>query len=297
MAVLRELQRRGRTPRLVSRTGRAPVPTGVDVVAADMADLRSAVEACRGASVVYLCAAPAYGDWPEAWPPLMHGAIEGAIAAGARLVFGDNLYMYGSVDGPLHERLPNAARGPKGLTRAIVASTLIEAHRSGKLQAAIARASDFYGPGVTSSALGEQVFGRALRGRPANLLGNPDVPHTVTYIDDFARALITLGEREEALGEVWHVPNAETVTLRRFVDMIFEETGYPPRMRVAPRWLVSALGLFDRRMRELKEMLYTFEQPLVVDHSRYAQTFGDDATPLREGIRRTVEWYRQRGGA
>jgi nucleoside-diphosphate-sugar epimerase len=69
-------------------------------------------------------------------------------------------------------------------------------------------------------------------------------PHTVTYIEDFARALVTLGEREEALGAVWHVPNDETVTTRRFVEMVFAEVSRPPRLRAAPRWGPRLGGTF-----------------------------------------------------
>ena len=85
------------------------------------------------------------------------------------------------------------------------------------------------------STAGDQVFARALAGKPARVLGDPDTPHTVTYIEDFARALATLGQREEALGAVWHVPNAETVTMRRFVEMVFEAARpRAPRLRTAP---------------------------------------------------------------
>ena len=84
--------------------------------------------------------------------------------------------------------------------------------------------------------MGDRVVARVLAGKPTRVLGDPDVPHTVTYIEDFARALVTLGEREEAPGDVWHVPNDETVTTRRFVELVFAEFDRPPRLRGAPRW-------------------------------------------------------------
>src|SRR4029450_6984654 len=93
-----------------------------------------------------------------------------------------------------------------------------------------------FGPYAHLSTVGDRVFVRAIEGKPAQVLGNPDLPHTVTYIEDFARALVTLGEREEALGEVWHVPNSEAVTMRRFVQMVFEAAGQAPRLRGGPRW-------------------------------------------------------------
>ena len=136
------------------------------------------------------------------------------------------------------------ASGPNGRTRARIAEDLMTAHEHGRVRATIGRGSDFFGPFAHQSTVGDQVFARALAGKPARTLGDPDAPHTVTYIDDFAHALATLGAREEALGAVWHVPNAETVTMRRFVEMAFEAAGREPRLRTAPRWGLALVGLF-----------------------------------------------------
>ncbi|MFV1859851.1 MAG: hypothetical protein ACC647_10965 [Anaerolineales bacterium] len=197
---------------------------------------------------------------------------------------------------PLKEDLPAAATGRKGRTRAQMAAKLIAMHADGKVRAAIGRGSDFYGPGVIESAVGERVFGFALAGKAASGLGNPDTQHTYTFIDDFAKGLVTLAERDEALGQVWHIPSADTVTMREFVNMVFEEIGAQPKLQVAPRWLVSVLGILNPTMRELKEVLYIVEEPFVVDHSKYEQAFGADTTPHRRAIRETLDWYRQIAG-
>jgi nucleoside-diphosphate-sugar epimerase len=148
------------------------------------------------------------------------------------------------------------------------------AHQAGKVRAAIGRGSDFFGPHAHQSTVGDRVFARALAGKPAQVLGDPDVPHTVTYIEDFARALVTLGEREDALGGVWHVPNAESVTMRRFVEMVFVEVGQPTRLRAAPRWGLALAALFNPTLRAVREQLYQSEHPWVVDSSRFERTFG-----------------------
>jgi nucleoside-diphosphate-sugar epimerase len=137
------------------------------------------------------------------------------------------------------------------------------------------------------------VFGSALGGKAAQVLGNPDALHTYTFVEDFARALITLGEREEALGEIWHVPNAETLTTRRFIEMVYEEAGRSPKLRAAPGLAIRLLAPFNANMRETKEILYEFEEPFIVDHSKFERAFGADATPHREAIRRTLDWYRR----
>jgi len=222
----------------------------------------------------------------------MDAIIEGAAGAGARLVFGDNLYAYGPVDGPLMEDLPSLARGPNGRTRARIAETLMRAHETGRIQATIGRGSDFFGPNAHLSTVGDRVFARAIAGMPAQLLGNPDVPHTVTYIEDFARALVTLGERDEAIGGVWHIPNAETVTMRRFVQMVFESAGRPPRLRAAPRWGIAMAAAFNPTLRAVREQLFQSERPWVVDSSKFERAFGWSATPLPDAVAATVTWFR-----
>lgn len=294
LAVMRELLSRGERVRMVNRSGRADVPQEIEVVKADATDPASTRTACNGAAVVYNCTKAPYTEWPEKFPPIMNGIIAGAGEAGAKLIYADNLYMYGPVGGALTETLPYKATGRKGRTRAQMAITLMEAHKAGTVRAAVCRASDFFGPGVLDSAMGERVFGAALAGKPAELLGSLDLPHTYTYIDDFAKALVTLGEREEALGQVWHAPSAETITTRQFVEMVYGQAKQTPKFRVAPKAFVTLLGLFSPPMRELKEMLYTFEQPLVVDHSKYARAFGDHATLHTEAIAQTFAWFRRR---
>jgi nucleoside-diphosphate-sugar epimerase len=216
----------------------------------------------------------------------MDGIIVGAAAAGARLVYGDNLYCYGPVTGPLTEDLPWRARGPNGRVRAQVAETLLQAHERGIVRAAIGRASDFFGPHVRGSAMGDRVFPAALADRPAQVLPDPDTPHTYTFIDDVAAALLVLGTREEALGEVWHVPSAETLTTRRFVELVFEQAGTTPRIRVAPKLAIASLALVNPTMRAVRERLYQTERPFVVDHSRYKRAFGAAPTAHPRRLRR-----------
>lgn len=293
LAVAQHLAARGDRVGAVSRGGRADLPEGVEVIAANVAEASEAKRACDGATVVYHCANPPYARWPELHPPLMKAIIEGAASAGAKLIFGDNLYAYGPVDGPLTEDLPHRAKGSNGRTRARIADDLLAAHEDGRVRAAIGRGSDFFGPYAHQSTVGDGVFARAVADKPARVLGDPDAPHTVTYLEDFARALVTLGEREEALGNVWHVPNAGTVTTRQFVEMVFRELGRPPRLRAAPRWGLALAGLFNSTIRAVREQLYQSEHPWVVDSTRFEQAFGWRATPLPEAIGATVDWFRE----
>ena len=293
LAVMDELVSKGKRVRMVNRSGRASVSEGVELVGGDATDKTFAREASEGASVVYFALNPPYTQWAELFPPLQAGVIEGAASAGAKLVAVENLYMYGLTGGrPLTEDLPYAPNTRKGTVRAMMSKELMEAHTGGRVRVATGRASDFFGPRVLVSAAGEQVFGRAVQGKSAQVAGDPDQPHTYTYAPDIGRGLVILGEHEEALGQAWHLPSPETVTTLEFVGMIFEEFGKPARVQAAPKILLRAIGLFNPEIRETIEMLYEFEEPFVVDHSKFERAFGEHATPLKEAIGETVRWYR-----
>lgn len=290
-AIMRELLARNKQVRMVNRSGKAEVPPNVEVVATDAYNAENTRIVTVGATVVYQCAQPAYTQWPELFPSLQASILKGAAANGAKLVVGDNLYMYGAVDGSLREDLPNAATTRKGRVRAQMAETLLNAHRRGIVRVAIGRGSDFYGPEVLASVMGDRIFPAVLTGKPASGVGDIDLPHTYTFIDDFGKALVVLGERDEALGQIWHVPNADTITTRQFITMAFEEAGYPPKISKMGKFMMQLGGIFIPEARETVEMMYEFDEPFVVNHDKYVRAFGNHATPLREGIRRTLRWY------
>jgi nucleoside-diphosphate-sugar epimerase len=291
-ATAEALLRRGHTVRIVSRSGKSAAPTGAQAVKADLYDAAAVRTLATGAAALYQCAQPGYAEWLTKFPPLQTAIIAGAAAAGTKLIVAENLYMYGQVDGPIHEDLPYAAHTRKGRLRAAMAEEVAEAHRSGRLRTAAARGSDFYGPQVLGSTLGDRVFLPALAGKAAQAAGRLDMPHSYTYIDDFGEAMAILGERDGALGRHWHVPTAAPVTQGELIGMIYHELGIEPKMGGMGRLMMSIGGLFIPEARETVEMLYEFERPFVVDSSRFEAAFGQRPTPLTEGIRRTLAWYR-----
>jgi nucleoside-diphosphate-sugar epimerase len=296
-AVARALRRRGHAVTMVNRTGRRPgeVPPDTPVVAGDAYDPAFARTAAQGAAVVFQCAQPPYHKWVERFLPLQASILDAAAAAGAKLVAGENLYMYGDTNGaPMTEDLPCGAHTRKGAVRAEMSRQLLDAHRAGKVRVAMARGSDFFGPGVLQSALGERALVPALRGKSASLLGSLDLPHSYTFIDDFGEAMAILGERNDALGQAWHVPNAPALTQRELMTLVFREIGSPPRMSAAGRGMMRLAGLFVPAARETVEMMYEFEKAFVVDSTRFERAFDMRATPIQKAVSRTVAWYRER---
>jgi nucleoside-diphosphate-sugar epimerase len=297
LAVMRELRRRGRHVRMINRSSRVRFAKDAqtEVGGANAADPAQAREVCEGAAVVYHCVGLPYPRWPE-FPAIADGIVEGAAAAGAKLVYGDNLYMYGAVEGAMTEDLPYAATTTKGRIRAAIARSLLEAHHARKLRVTIGRGSDFFGPYATDAAMmGSRVFGRALDGKSAQVVGDPDRLHTFTFIDDFGNALVTLGEREEALGKAWHVPSPPAITARQFVEAVHRALGKPVKLSRVPRLAIALAGLFDPNAGELKEMLYQFERDFVMDSSRFDKAFGTQPTSVDQAISATLDWYRRPG--
>lgn len=292
LAVARRLVASGKGVRMVNRSGKAQASTGAEIFAADASDPAAARRACEGASVVFHCATHSYGQWDKVLPPIMNGIVEGASAAGARLVYGDNLYAYGPVDGPIHEDLPYRPIGPNARTRAEVATTLMNAHAAGKVRATIGRASDFYGQHARQSKAGDGIFARALAGKPAQVVGDPDLLHTLTSIDDFGAGLVTLSQHDSALGEVWHVASAETVSMRRFAEMVFTQLGKPARVQGVPMLVINLMALVLPLMAGVKETMYQSLRPWVVDHSKFARAFGAHPTPHERAIAQTIAWFR-----
>ena len=285
----------GKKVRVISRSGKARTAATVEVRAADAMDPKVLAELCSDAAVVYHCMnAPSYAEQVEIIPKMQNVLIPVVGASGASLIVTDTLYMYGETHGkPMTEDSPYNATSRKGMMRAQVARDFMQAHKEGKVRVALGRAADFYGPRVTNSSFGYTVFPAVLNGKPAQMLGNIQLPHAYSYIKDVAQGLATLGAHEEALGKEWLLPVAPAVSVRQMLDLVQDEISTSVRAQAIPKIAVQAVGLFNPTMRELVEVFYQYTEAQIVDSSKFEAAFGWKATPLKEGIRETVEWFRK----
>ncbi len=285
----RELVKLGKTVRMVNRSGKADrIPADVEVLASDAYDVDKNIVITKGAAAVYQCAQPEYSEWAEKFPPLQKAILGAAAQNGAKLVVGDNLYMYGHFTGSLREDAPFAPNTKKGKIRAAMAQTVLDAHAAGKVGAVIGRASDFFGP--DDHDLTGYAILPAVQGKPANLLGGIDQPHSFTYIADFGKLLATLGTCDEALGQVWFAPTNPPITQADFIKLIEAELGVPVKTRVGGPLMMRFLGLFNKEMAETVEMMFEWTNPYVIDSSKATMAFGLKPTPMEQAIRETVEW-------
>ena len=287
----------GMRVRVVNRSGVRSefLPGGVELIAvADASDAAAATKAADGASVVYQCLNPPYHQWPELFPPLQRGVVSAARHVGARYVSLENLYGLGRVTGPMTERTPMNACSSKGETRAAMAEELRALSERGELEVATGRAADYYGPGVTSSVMGAMAFEPLVSGKKVSLIGSADVVHSYAYIEDVGRALAVLGTSDAAFGRVWNLPHASALTGRQTLAPAFAVAGLPEKVGSIGPIMMRVGGLFISEARESFEMLYEFTEPFVVDSTAIEKEFGLKATPLAEGMARTVAWYQER---
>ena len=294
-AVAEELVRRGESVRMVNRSGKMDeVPEGVEVIASDLYEPANVREVTRGAKVVYQSTQPPYHQWVEKFPQLQTSIIDGLTGSNAKLVLIENVYMYGDTQGqPMTEGTPYNAHTRKGRVRGEISNAAFAAHNEGRVRVTAARGGNFFGPWGTDSTMGARVFYPLLRGKPAQLIGRTDVPHTHTYVKDFGRALVILGEREEADGQVWHVPNDQPrMTQGELARLFAEEAGVEPKISSMGKLMMSIGGLFIPEAKESVEMMYEFDKPFVIDSSKFEKMFGMKATPIREAVKETVDWYK-----
>jgi len=276
--------------RQVSRHPRKVNP-GDNLCVADLLDYQATSRAVAGSEVVYLVAGLKYAlsVWQAQWPRVMRNTLDACKQHGAKLVFFDNVYAYGRVDGSMTEASPYNPCSRKGEVRAKIATMLLDEVRAGNLQALIARAADFYGPNAVLSLPHAVVFERLRAGKKPQWIGRPDTVHTFTYTPDAGHALAVLGNSAAAYGQTWHVPTTrETLTGAEFVRLACELAGRPYGLQVMPNWLLKLAGWFVPVLQENAEMMYQLNYDYRFDSSKIESAYGLGATPYREGIARTL---------
>lgn len=294
-ALLPVLQSNNEEIRLVSRSPKA-VP-GAESMAANLLNSEQVLKAVEGSDIVYLLVGLTYEArvWKAEWPVIMQNVIDACKASGAKLIFFDNVYMYGKVDGIMTEETPYRPSSKKGQVRAQIATMLEKEMAAGSIKAAIARAVDFYGPGVKEkSAAGILVFANMVKGKKAQWFINPDVSRSYNYTPDAAKALYLLSKDESAFGEVWHLPSVQpALTGRAFISIAARHMNASDKVAVLPKWFLKVIGWFNPFMREAYEMNYQDEFPFRFDSSKFERKFGIKPTSYEQAIEETANWFKE----
>lgn len=291
-----ELLAKQETVKLVSRRGHDR--PGTESQMADLTNPNDVMNAVEQSSIIYLVAGLEYkiSVWQEQWPKIMQNTISACKAKNAKLIFFDNVYMYGRVNGPMTEDTPFNPISKKGEVRAKIASRLISEMKAGNITAIIARAADFYGPYTEKSGVPFiLVIQKLAQGKKAQWLANAKIKHSFTYTGDCGKALSLLATTDDAANQVWHLPTASPpITGEEFIKIAAEYLGKKPAYTVIGKFAVRIGGIFNPTIRELYEMLYQNEYDYIFDSSKFGKRFGFKPTPYGTGIKETIEHFRQR---
>src|SRR5580698_4030264 len=226
----------------------------------------------------------------ELHPQLMRKTLDGAIAAGVKkLLLIATVYPYGK---PQTERVnedhPREPHTFKGRMRKEQEDLVLAAHASGKIQTAILRLPDFYGPGVDKSFLWS-AFQAAKTGKRAQLVGPIDTPHEFVHVPDAGVTVARLIAEPGAWGSTWNLGSVGVTSTRAMAEEIFAQAGHKPKFMVAGKTMLRIFGLFNPLLREMVEMHYLLTTPVILDDSRLKNLWGElPKTPYKEGIRQTL---------
>jgi nucleoside-diphosphate-sugar epimerase len=275
--------------RLVSRNPKKVNPSD-EIFSADVTNAEQTLKAVEGSDVVYLTVGLKYdiNIWRELWPKIMQNVISACEKNNSKLVFFDNVYSYGKVDGWMKEDAPYKPISQKGEVRVKIAEMLMNEVKSGKLKGMIVRAADFYGPNA-QGVLNATVLDNYKKGKKAMWLVNDRVKHSLTYTPDAAKATAILGNTDDAYDQVWHLPtDKNALTGKELIGISAKEFGVEPKYTVLKKWILQVIGMFNKIIKESTEMLYQNEYDYLFDSIKFEKRFGIKATTYQEGIKETA---------
>jgi len=233
-----------------------------------------------------------YDKWFGNMDTVTQKVIDAAAINQATIVFPGNVYNFGNASQPiLEDSLPNPITR-KGQLRVDLEAMLEQAATAGKCRVLTIRLPDFWGPNVLNEGV-RPIFENALNGQALPWLINADIPHQAVYTSDAAEIIIRLMQLNVADSyTVWNYGGTTVPSIRWWFEQISALTGKPLKTQVYSRFTLTALGLFWPLMRELKEMLYLYENSVVLDDAKVQTLFSDfKPTPMRQALTETLTWF------
>lgn len=278
--------------RLVSRNPKKVNESDV-LFKADLLDATQTANAVEGSEIVYMTAGLPYNAklWEEQWPIVMKNVIEACKKHKAKLVFFDNVYMYGEVNGTMTEETPFNAVSVKGKARAGIATMVLDAIKNKTLTAMICRAPEFYGPRNTLSGTNATIFDNIRNKKRLQVILSDSTLRTLIYTPDAGRATALLGNTPDAYHQTWHLPcDDNRLNTKQFIDMTSKIYGQELKYSVMGKWLIKILGIFIPFIKEIVELLYQWEQDYIFDSSKFKKRFPDfKVTNLKDGVSEIIE--------
>jgi nucleoside-diphosphate-sugar epimerase len=290
--ITRELSNYTKDIRVVSRNPKKVNETD-QLMKADLTDLTQLDKAIEGSEIVYVTIAFPYSIkiWRELWPKFMHNLIETCSKHKSKIVFVDNVYMYDpKYLSDMTEETPINPTSEKGKVRAEVAKMLIDAVGKNKVEAIIARAPDFYGPGVIGSMLYQTVYLKLINNKNPQWLGKLDVIHSFIYSKDIGKAVALLSNTPDAFNQVWHLPTTNNkLTNRQWIELMMTAMNRQKNIQTMPEWLINISGIFVPILKELQDVGYQFKQDYFFNSDKFNKRFNFTPISPEDGIEKMVK--------
>ncbi len=280
--------------RLVSRNPKKVNDTD-ELFSADLLNADQTSNAVKGSEVVYMTAGLPYNSkiWQAQWPIVMRNVIDACKEHNAKLVFFDNIYMYGQVNGTMTEDTPFNSVSIKGKVRGKITKMLLDEIKSKQINAMICRAPEFYGHRNTKSGTNSTIFYNIKRGKKLQVLISDSTLRTLIFSPDAGRATALLGNTPDAYNQTWHLPcDTNRLTTKQFIALCSSIKGEVLKYAVIKKWMVKMSGLFNPFIKEVVELLYQWEQDYIFDCTKFNTRFPDfKITSLEDGIKVIIGEY------
>ncbi len=294
-ALTRELEKNNETVRLVSRRPITSTSKNTSWKKADLLNYAELLEAAKGSKVIYLTAGLVYDKniWKEQWPVIMQNVINLAKQTRARLIFFDNVYMYGLVKGPMKEDTPYNPVSIKGEVRAKIATQLMDEAKAGNIQASIARGADFYGTENMNSFFDQMVLNNFAQKKKAQWIGNVNKLHNLSYIPDMGKGMYLLGQNADSDNQIWHMPTALALPGKQLIEIAANIYKVDPKYFAINKFMLWMVGLFNKVVMGTVEMYYQYDHDYIFDSSKFEKAFNFKPTCYEDGIKEMSEtWYK-----
>lgn len=261
----------------------------VTIYSGDIFHMDDLLAAAKDADVVFQAANLPYAQWERSFLPFMTNIIHAVKETKSKLVVIENIYAYGRTQGgKTSEATPKKPVSEKGWLR-LKSEQLI---KQAAIPFIIAHFPDFYGPNATNTLL-HVTLQNVIRDKKAMFVGNQTIPREFIYTPDGAGAVVHLALQESAYGQNWNIPGYGVISGEEIIELIRELTDYRHPVMTVSKRMIRFLGLFNKNMREVVEMFYLNEEPVVLDGTKYVKEIGPlPRTPYREGLKQTIDFMR-----
>jgi nucleoside-diphosphate-sugar epimerase len=295
-ALTRELVNNNETIRLVSRKPIQPAGKNITWQKADLLNYNELLAASKGSTVIYLTAGLVYDKtiWQQQWPVIMQNFINLGKDTGARLIFFDNVYMYGLVNGPMLETTPYNPSSVKGEVRAKIATQLMDEAKAGNITASIARGADFYATDNMNSFVDMMVLDKFAKKQSAQWIGNPNKLHNFSYIPDMGKGMFLLGQNPSSDNQIWHMPTAAPITGKEYIEMAANIYDVKPKYMAVNKAMLWTFGLFKKVVMGTVEMYYQYDHDYNFNSDKFEKAFNFKPTAYRDGIKLMSETLYQK---